>query len=81
MKDIRSNHPHNEASAIAAIHDHSLLAAFEWDLAFWIVSDEKPARKAVAALGRVRTVSGVSCRCGRPSPPAQTPGPPRIARR
>lgn len=52
MKDIRINHPHNEASAITAIHDHALLAAWDWDLAFWIVSDEKPARKAVAALGR-----------------------------
>jgi hypothetical protein len=52
MKDICIDHPHNEASALAAIHDHALLAAWEWEVAFWILSDEKPAHKAVAALGR-----------------------------
>ena len=52
MKEIRIDHPHNEASALTAIHDHALLEARGWDVAFWIVSDEKPARKAIAALGR-----------------------------
>jgi hypothetical protein len=52
MKDIRIKHPHNEASALTAIHDHALLKAWKWEVAFWIVSDEKPAHKAVAALGR-----------------------------
>jgi hypothetical protein len=52
VKEIRIDHPHNEASALTAIHDHALLEAWGWDAAFWIVSDEKPARKALAALGR-----------------------------
>jgi hypothetical protein len=52
VKEIRIDHPHNEASALTAIHDHALLEAWGWDLAFWVVSDEKPARKAIAALGR-----------------------------
>ena len=52
MKEIRIDHPHNEASALTAIHDHALLAAFGWDVAFWVISDEKPAHKSVAALGR-----------------------------
>lgn len=52
VKEIRIDHPHNEASALTAIHDHALLEAWGWNVAFWIVSDEKPARKAIAALGR-----------------------------
>jgi hypothetical protein len=51
MKVIRIKHPHNEASALAAIHEHALLAARGWKIAFWVVSDEKPASEAVAALG------------------------------
>ena len=54
MQEVRIEHPHNEASALAAIHDHALLEAFGWDLAFWIASDEKPAHEALAALGRNR---------------------------
>lgn len=37
-----------------ALHDSRLLEAFGWDVAFWIVSDEKPAHACVAALGRRR---------------------------
>lgn len=54
MEEIRIDHPHNEASALVAIHDHALLGNFGWDLAFWIASDEKPAQEAVAALGRAK---------------------------
>ena len=52
MKDICIDHPHNEASALTAIHDHALLAEWGWEVAFWILSDEQPAHKSVAALGR-----------------------------
>ncbi|HEX8617292.1 MAG TPA: DUF3616 domain-containing protein [Thermoanaerobaculia bacterium] len=52
MHEVRIDHPHNEASALVAINDHAVLEGFGWDLAFWIVSDEKPAAEALAALGR-----------------------------
>ncbi|HEX7150751.1 MAG TPA: DUF3616 domain-containing protein [Thermoanaerobaculia bacterium] len=54
MRDYHIDHPHNEASALVAIHNRALLDAQEWDVAFWIASDEKPTRKAIAALGRDR---------------------------
>lgn len=52
MEEVRIEHPHNEASALVAIHDHALLDALGFETAFWIASDEKPAAEAVAALGR-----------------------------
>ncbi|HEX8254478.1 MAG TPA: hypothetical protein VF846_15140 [Thermoanaerobaculia bacterium] len=54
MHEVRIEHPHNEASALVAIHDHALLDALGFELAFWIASDEKPAREAIAALGRTK---------------------------
>lgn len=54
MREFRIEHPHNEASALVAIHDHALLEALGLELAFWIASDEKPAAEAIAALGRTR---------------------------
>jgi hypothetical protein len=49
------DHPHNEASALILIHNQALLDAHDWDVAFWIVSDEEPAQKAIAALGHRRS--------------------------
>lgn len=54
MHEVTIDHPNNEASALVAIHDHALLEAQGWDLAFWIASDEKPAAEALAALGRTK---------------------------
>lgn len=54
MREHTIDHPHNEASALIAIHDRRLLERFGWDVAFWIVSDEAPAHEAIAALGRRR---------------------------
>lgn len=54
MQDFRIDHPHNEASTLVAIHDHALLEARGWEVAFWIASDERPAREAIAALGRAK---------------------------
>jgi hypothetical protein len=54
MREVTIEHPNNEASALVGIHDHALLEAQGWELAFWIVSDEKPAAKALAALGRTK---------------------------
>lgn len=48
------DHPHNEASALIAIHHQRLLDSFGWTVAFWIVRDEAPAEEALAALGRDR---------------------------
>ena len=55
MHQYLIDHPHNEASALTACHCASLLAGRGWDTAFWIVSDEKKAHKAVALLGRRAT--------------------------
>lgn len=46
------DHPHNEASALIAIHNAALLEAMRWTEGFWIACDEKPANKAIAAMGR-----------------------------
>jgi hypothetical protein len=54
MREVTIEHPNNEASALVAIHDPALLEAQGWELAFWIVSDEKPAAQALAALGRTK---------------------------
>jgi hypothetical protein len=54
MRTYVIEHPHNEASALVAIHNRQLLDAFGWDVAFWIASDERPVQKALAALGRRR---------------------------
>jgi hypothetical protein len=45
------DHPHNEASALLALHRPTLLEEFGWTRAFWIASDEAPAHRAVAVLG------------------------------
>ena len=52
MREFAIDHPHNEASALIAIHNHHLLERFGWDVGFWIASDEHPAHQAIAALGR-----------------------------
>lgn len=52
MREHLINHPHNEASAMIAVYNQRLLDAFAWDRAFWIASDEAPAHKALAVLGR-----------------------------
>jgi hypothetical protein len=44
--------PFNEASALIGIQNRMLLDARNWDVAFWAVSDERPAQKAVSAIGR-----------------------------
>ena len=54
MREFVIDHPHNEASALIAIHNHHLLERFGWDVGFWIASDEHPAHQAIAALGRRR---------------------------
>ena len=54
MREFVIDHPHNEASALIAIHNHHLLRRFGWDVGFWVASDENPAHKAIAALGRRR---------------------------
>lgn len=54
MIEHRIDHPHNEASAMIAIHHERLLRAFGWELGFWIASDEARAHKCLAALGRRR---------------------------
>ena len=58
MKTHRIDHPHNEASALIAIASQWLLDCLNWDVGFWIANDEKPAHKAVAALGRRRGREG-----------------------
>lgn len=47
------DHPHNEASALLAVQNRELCWKRGWEVGFWIVSDEKPAGKALAALGRL----------------------------
>ena len=51
-KSFVIDHPHNEASALIEIHNQRLLEEQGWEEGFWIVSDEKEAPDAVAALGR-----------------------------
>ena len=54
MREFVIDHPHNEASALIAIHNQHLLERFGWDVGFWIASDEHQAHQAIAALGRRR---------------------------
>lgn len=46
------DHPHNEASALLGIQSAGFLASRNWELGFWIVSDELALTEAIAALGR-----------------------------
>lgn len=55
MKSWIIDHPQNEASALLGIQNPRFLAAHGWETGFWIASDERPAHKALAALGRNRT--------------------------
>ena len=52
MATVRIDCPFNEASALIGIQNRSLLDSRGWDVAFWAVSDERPAKKAVSAIGR-----------------------------
>jgi hypothetical protein len=52
MKTYEIDHPHNEASALLGIQNAELRRVRGWDVGFWIVSDEREAPKALAALGR-----------------------------
>lgn len=52
MRTFVIDHPHNEASALLAIQSRRILAAFEWELGFWVACDEAPAHQAIAALGK-----------------------------
>ncbi|MCC6142906.1 MAG: hypothetical protein IT368_03760 [Candidatus Hydrogenedentes bacterium] len=52
MQEFVIRHPHNEASALIQMHNRRLLDALGWREGFWIVCDEKPVHKALAALGR-----------------------------
>jgi hypothetical protein len=45
-------HPHHEASALIALTNRALLRDRGWREAFWVVGDEAPVERAVAALGR-----------------------------
>lgn len=54
MRTHRIEHPHNEASAMTAVHNRRVLDAFGFDVAFWIASDEAEAHKSIALLGRQR---------------------------
>ena len=52
MPTHRIDHPHDEASALAACHNRVLLDAYGFDRAFWVVSDEAQAHTCLALLGR-----------------------------
>jgi hypothetical protein len=52
MKTWTIDHPHNEASALLGIQNSLFLESRGWETGFWIVSDEREASKALAALGR-----------------------------
>lgn len=60
MREFRIAHPRSEASGLLGIQNRHVLAAFEWDVGFWTISDERGAREAVAALGRRRRSGGWS---------------------
>lgn len=44
-------HAHNEASGLIPISNQAVLDRRGWDMGFWIISDERPAGEAIAALG------------------------------
>lgn len=52
LETFRVEHPNNEASGLLGIQSPLVLRKMGWDVAFWIVSDELEAGRAVAALGR-----------------------------
>ncbi len=54
MKSFRIDHPHDEASALLGLQSAAVLAELEWDVGFWVVSDERDGAASIAALGRRR---------------------------
>lgn len=57
MQSFVIDHPHNEASALLGIQNPRFLESRGWETGFWIVSDEKEAHEALAALGLTRAGS------------------------
>ena len=51
MREFTIDHPHNEASALIAIHSRRLLDAYGWEVGFWIVRDEAPAADVATEVG------------------------------
>lgn len=52
VEEIVVPHRRNEASGLLGIQNRAVLRGLGWELGFWIVSDERPAEEALAALGR-----------------------------
>jgi hypothetical protein len=52
VHEFRIDHPNNEASGLLGLQSAPVLRKMGWDVAFWIVSDELDAHRAIAALGR-----------------------------
>ena len=52
MHEIVIDRPTNEASALLAIQNKSILEAQGWEAGFWTCSDEDPVERALGALGR-----------------------------
>lgn len=60
MQDFHVEHPHNEASSLLCLRNQRLLDERGWDRAFWILSDEAAAHRALAVLGRHRGRDGAA---------------------